>query len=292
MDGACAAPSGLHSCSLHGLPGCCCRAAAASCCLAAGCEEHVSRNIAAAAAAAVAGLAAWQPLLAATVARRRPPHPSVAAPALLCVLCLLQVPAAAAQTYAKDDFFDQLSCDTLERLQVTDEGGGCCTQFKWLCRSVVVLGAARMRAVVGGARMRMRACGAAACTRLPEGAAWFQSRGIIIVNASSSWLRAVRALVTPPCPLLLLLPGAGERGDWRSKMAAQRKVDQETFGGMARSNAGAQTVQCSAVQCSTNVVWILLGSGCLEGGERAPRGLLAGELGVGMRSRCPPSSAC
>jgi hypothetical protein len=39
---------------------------------------------------------------------------------------LLQVPAAGAQTYAKDDFFDQLSCDTLERLQVNDEGGGCC----------------------------------------------------------------------------------------------------------------------------------------------------------------------
>lgn len=27
----------------------------------------------------------------------------------------------------------------------------------------------------------------------------------------------------------------GEREDWRSKMAAQRKVDMETFGGMARA---------------------------------------------------------
>lgn len=34
-----------------------------------------------------------------------------------------QVPVAPVQSsYNKDDFFDQLSCDTLERLAISDEG--------------------------------------------------------------------------------------------------------------------------------------------------------------------------
>ena len=41
-----------------------------------------------------------------------------------CPWCVAQVPAAPKQaSYVKDDFFDQLSCDTLERLHLHEEGG-------------------------------------------------------------------------------------------------------------------------------------------------------------------------
>lgn len=57
---------------------------------------------------------------------RRPPGPAPAPPNPKShpKIWSLQVPVAAAQSsYNKDDFFDKLSCDTLERLAISDEGG-------------------------------------------------------------------------------------------------------------------------------------------------------------------------
>jgi hypothetical protein len=41
----------------------------------------------------------------------------------------------------------------------------------------------------------------------------------------------------------LALP-AGDREDWRAKMAQQRKVDMETFGGMARAGGRRSWLLC------------------------------------------------
>lgn len=123
-------------------------------------------------------------------------------------LCV-QVPVAAAQgTYKKDDFFDQLSCDTLERTAQN-----------------VAAASGEGMSTVDRAPTAFRDAVAALCRQL-----WrclpYRSAGLPLPSLPCR--SCVRAWVH-----------AGEREDWRTKMQAQRKVDMETFGGMARAGASA-----------------------------------------------------
>lgn len=59
----------------------------------------------------------------------------------------LQVPVAAVQSsYNKDDFFDQLSCDTLERMAISDGGEPCRARCGGAGRGARSAGRARARA--------------------------------------------------------------------------------------------------------------------------------------------------
>jgi hypothetical protein len=146
----------------------------------------------------------------------------------------------ATSSYSKDDFFDQLSCDTLERLADGGEWGRLDGGGAVPCRAGWPA-AGRCRAGAAGRESRGRG-------RRVEKGGLGGGRGLAATFALLPGCTPARPVCRPPAPAPApnaphppRLPPrrwpAGDRDAWRSKMAAQRRVDVETFGGTARAGA-------------------------------------------------------